>query len=225
MDDARSLLFPGGRVSTPGMVFDFDGTLADSMGVWRRVDEEFLRRRGLDEPEGYVEALSTRNFAGCADWVIERFSLDESPQEIMDEWNLLALEDYQHNVSLKPQVREYLEMVRSLGVRTSIATTLTHDLLEAALVANGAVDLFDALATSDDTARDKHHPDLYLLAARRMGVEADRCSAYEDIVPGALSARGAGMLTIGVRDSSGHQDAEGLRRAAHAFIEDFGELL
>lgn len=225
MQDARSLIFPDGRSGFDGMVFDFDGTLADSMAVWKQVDVEFLAKRSLPIPPGYHRTLSTMNFESCARYVIETFALEETAEDIMDEWNAMALGAYSGLVRFKPDVRKYLEKVRALGVRTSIATTLTGELLQTALDANEAWDLFDAVASSDDTPLDKHDPTLYLLAASRMDIPPHRCVVYEDIVPGVLSARSAGMATVGVRDDSGHQEREKLREAADAFIDGFRELL
>ena len=229
MEEFLSLLFgdePAGIAPRfHGIVFDFDGTLADSMQVWYWVDEEFLRRRHLAEPENYGTVLSTLGFRESAEWVVETFHLDESIEDVMDEWNELALEYYSTNVYLKPHAEEFVRLVRSKGLKTSIATTLTPELLFATLKVNGVRDLFDAVAFGGECAHDKHEPDVYLLASDRMEVPPDRCVVFEDILPGIRSAKKAGMYAVGVRDESGHQDTEAIRAEADLFIDGFKDLV
>lgn len=209
-----------------GLIFDFDGTIADSMGVWQWVDEEFLARRGLTPPPDYGKKLSTLGFDRAAAYVIEHFKLDEPPQNIMDEWNILALERYASEVYLKPPARRYIEKVRSLdGVKTAIATTLDFPLLEAALENNHAEELFDKVVHGSEVAHDKNEPDIYLLAAERLDIPAAACAVFEDILPGIKSAKRTGMLAVGVRDNSGHQEVEMMRAHADLFIDSFDDLL
>lgn len=225
MTSTRSLLFTESAPLHEGMIFDFDGTIANSMDVWYWVDQEFLRRRNLIAPPDYGKMLSTRGFVSAADYVIQHFELDENPLDIMDEWNALALERYATDVFLKPHARTYLEQVRSLGITTSIATTLSPVLLNAALENNQVADLFDTIATGYEVDHDKNEPDIYLLAAERMKIKPAACVVYEDILPGILSAKRVGMCTIAVRDNSGHQEVEALYEAADGFIDSFEELL
>lgn len=225
----KTLIFGDKDAGVPrgvdGLVFDFDGTLADSMQVWYWVDEEFLRRRNLEEPEDYGKTLSTLGFRESAAWVIEVLGLDETVEDVMDEWNELALEFYANNVYLKPHVREFIEAARAEGLKTSIATTVSPELLFPALELNDARDLFDAVAFSHECEHDKNEPDIYLLAADRMGVPPERCVVFEDILPGVRSAKRGGMYAVGVRDDSGHQEIDEMREVADAFISGFGELL
>ena len=91
-----------------GAIFDLDGTLLDSMGVWRKIDEDFLGKRGYLVPEDYLKAITSMNFKGAADYTIERFGLNEHPEDIMEEWFAMAIAAYTYHVQLKPYVREYL---------------------------------------------------------------------------------------------------------------------
>lgn len=90
-------------------IFDLDGTLLDSMGVWDAVDVEFLGRRGFDVPADYMQKVSAMQFHDIAAYTIRRFGLDDTPEELMREWNDLAYEAYTTTVELKPGARAYLE--------------------------------------------------------------------------------------------------------------------
>ena len=91
-----------------GLIFDLDGTLLDSMSVWDRVDEAFLRRRGIPIPEDYARSIAHLAFPAAAQYTIERFGLSESIAAITAEWHALALDAYRRDVRLKPGAREYL---------------------------------------------------------------------------------------------------------------------
>lgn len=105
-------------------IFDLDGTLLDSMGVWDAVDVEFLGRRGFDVPADYMQKVSAMQFHDIAAYTIRRFGLDDTPEELMREWNDLAYEAYTTTVELKPGARAYLEWLRASGARLAVATSM-----------------------------------------------------------------------------------------------------
>lgn len=92
------------------VLFDLDGTLLDSMYVWQYVDEEFLRRRGITPPDDYGRQCSHRSFYETALYTIDLFKLPETPEQLMQEWTDLAIDEYRHNVKLKPFARETVEL-------------------------------------------------------------------------------------------------------------------
>ena len=132
-------------------IFDLDGTLLDSMGVWDAVDVEFLGRRGFDVPADYMQKVSAMQFHDIAAYTIRRFGLDDTPEELMREWNDLAYEAYTTTVELKPGARAYLEWLRASGARLAVATSMLPSLREPAMRHAGIYDLFDVVVgTGDD---------------------------------------------------------------------------
>lgn len=223
--DILSQLVPHEPFDYPGVIFDFDGTIADSMHVWAWVDREFMSRHGLVEPPDYGSKLAELGFDQGAVYTAELFGMSESPQDIKDEWNALAQEHYATNVFLKPGCRRYLESLRELDtVRLAIATTLTTPLLKAALELNGITDLFDTFVTSSIVNVAKSKPDVYLRAAEEIGRGPASCVVFEDIAPGIRSAKSVGMAAVGVYDSQSGQDLSELRDVADAVISSFEEL-
>lgn len=87
-----------------GAIFDLDGTLLDSMGVWRKIDEDFLGKRGFIVPDDYLVAITSKNFDAAAEYTKERFNLPESEEEIIKEWFDMAIEAYTNEVKLKAGV-------------------------------------------------------------------------------------------------------------------------
>lgn len=199
-------------------VFDFDGTLADTASLWRRVDEDFLARRSLPYPADLSQRLAALGFRDGADYVIERFGLAERPEDICDEWNAAGAELYRDETRLRPGALAYLTALRERGVPLALATTNDRRVLDSMRHVR-VEELFDAVVCGAEVGRGKDEPDIYLEAARRLGVAAERCIVFEDIAPGIASARAAGMTACAVRSSDPNQDFDGLRRAADLWLE------
>lgn len=134
-----------GMRDVDAVIFDFDGTLADSMWVWDEVDRAFLAKRGIPFTDEFGEMIAVLGFELGADFAIEHFGLDESPESIIEEWKSLAEESYATHVMLKPGAFEYLRHCKEQGMPLAIATSLQRHLLEPALANNGVLDLFDAI--------------------------------------------------------------------------------
>lgn len=205
------------------VLFDFDGTIAESFHVWRLVDETFLARRGLPYPDGLGAELASRGFRSGAAWLIERFGLTETVDEICDEWNALGQELYLEQVRLRPGVDEYLRALKAAGLKTALVTNNDPNVI-AALGPHIDLELFDAEVYGREVARDKHFPDIYEEGARRLGAVPERCLVFEDIPMGLASARRAGMTGVGVLSADPQQDHEALAAEAVLIVPGFENL-
>ena len=107
-----------------GCIFDIDGTLADSMGIWGDIDRAFLEKRSIAMPDDYIDALNSMSFSQAAEYTIKRFSLDESPEAIMNEWKAMSEYAYAHTIKLKEGVPEFLE-----NLRESLLNRCSHQMV------------------------------------------------------------------------------------------------
>ena len=210
-------LFPPHRAA----IFDLDGTLLDSMWVWHAVDREFFATRGMEVPEDYAREIQSLTFRETAEYTIARFGLPESPEALMAQWNEMSFRHYRDDVRLKPGAREYLEALRARGVKLGVATNLTTHVAKAVLESNGVLGWFEALTSADEAPRGKSFPDIWLLAARRLGVEPRLCVAYDDVAKSLLGMRAAGVTACAVREPDMPQDWEGMKKEFDFFIESF----
>lgn len=208
-----------------GAIFDLDGTLLDSMGVWRQLDVDFLGRRGLAVPRDYLEAITPLGFERAAEYTIKRFGFSESPEEIIDEWMEMAKDSYAHRVDLKSNAKAYLEKLAELGIPIAAATSSDRDLVIPALKRNGIFDMFHSVVTVRDVTRGKGFPDIYEKAAELLGENPGRCAVYEDILEGIRGANMGGFYSVGVYDPESEFNREAIRRESRHYIEDFEELL
>ncbi len=125
-------------------IFDLDGTLLDSMGVWGQIDVDFLAKRGIAVPSDYMDAVSSMSFRETAAYTIKRFALPDAIDSLMREWNDMAAFAYGHTVQMKPYAKEYLMTLREHGVKLAVATTLSAELRAPVLRNNGIDTMFHA---------------------------------------------------------------------------------
>lgn len=206
-------------------IFDLDGTLLDSLDVWREVDRIFLSRRGLTFTDEYGEAVSSMKLELAADYTIRLFGLSERTQDIIDEWMELAREAYAFRIQPKPYGIELLRQLREKGIPAAIATTSQKELYIPALKRLGIFDLFDAITDSDTVNCGKDRPDIFLEAARAIKTEPKDCIVFEDTIKGISSARKAGFITIGFLDPETPQIHDDIKEAAHFTAFDFKSFL
>ena len=204
-------------------IFDFDGTLADTAHIWREVDRAFLEKRGLPYTADYAQRLAAFGFAAGAAYTIERFGLNETVDEICDEWNELSRSLYTNTVVLRPAARRYLNALRACGVRIALATTNIAYVLESMRHIDTRT-LFDVRVYGDEVVYGKDHPDIYLEAARRLGTDPADCVVFEDIVPALRSARGIGMRTCAVRANDPNQRVSELQELCDVWLEDWRDI-
>ena len=204
-------------------IFDFDGTLADTAHIWYEVDHVFLRRRNLEYPQGYGEQLAALGFEKGAQFTIDLFHLDETPQAICDEWNDIGSEMYRHDVTLRPGAERYIRAVRAAGIPCALATTNDVGVLSSMEHIDVAA-LFDACVYGAEVGKGKDEPDIYLEAARRLGVDPRDCVVFEDIAIAVRSARSAGMRVCAVNSSDPTQPIDQLRSSADLWLDDWRDI-
>jgi len=206
------------------VIFDLDGTLVDSMGIWDKIDIDYLTKRSIELPQDLRECIEHLSFLETARYFKNRFNLPESIEEIATEWNEMALVEYTNTVKLKKGAREFLSLLKSKGLKIALATSNSAPLLEAALKANAVFELFDVICRTDEVNRGKNFPDVYLLAAERLGVSPENCMVFEDLVPAVMGAKAANMKVVAVHDLYSEGQKEKLEKLADRYILNYEEL-
>ncbi len=206
-------------------IFDLDGTLIDSMWIWDEVDNDYLKNRGLAIPKGLKDDISHLSFLETALFFKANFSIEDSPEEIMQEWNNMAFHKYSSSISLKSGVIEFLDLLKASGIKTGIATSNTMMLVDTVLKKNNIFHYFDNITTTDEVGKGKGSPDVYFLCAKKMGVNPEECIVFEDILPAVKTAKLAGMKVVGVYDNYSENNTAEIIQLADRYIQNFHELM
>ena len=205
-------------------IFDLDGTLLDSMGVWKEIDQRFFARRNIPMPDDYASVVASMQTGAIARYTIDRFHLDERPEDLVEEWNEDALLLYATAVQPKPHALDYLQALKASGAALAVATSLPPRLRQAALKHAGMTDCFDQVCSVDDAESiGKEEPEIYLLASRMLGVPPDQCTVFEDLLVAVDSAKRAGMKVWAMYDQSSAKDWDAIRSEADGAITDFAQ--
>lgn len=205
-------------------IFDLDGTVFDSMGVWRQIDYDFLGKRGIEVPDDYLKEISALGFEAAARYTIDRFGFDETPQELINEWYDMAIEAYTNDVGLKPGAAKYIRELHKKGIKLAVATASDEALYKPALIRNGIYDCFDVFVTVRDVERPKGFPDIYEKAADLLGVSVNECVVFEDVLKGVQGAKMGNFKVIAMHDEHSDFDKENIKREADKYIENFDEM-
>ena len=206
------------------VIFDLDGSLVDSMWIWYQIDVEYLGHYGLSVPQDLQRAIEGFSFSETAEYFKMRFALPDPVEEIKRVWNRMALDKYIHQVPLKPGAGEFLELCRRRGIRRGIATSNSRELVGAVAEARGLSGFFSCIMTGCDVGRGKPAPDIYLAVAKELRTAPKNCLVFEDIVPGILAGKAAGMRVCAVEDAYSMPQKEEKMRLADGYIRDYREI-
>ena len=207
------------------VLFDLDGTLVDSMWVWRNIDIDFLSAIGQELPADLQKCIEGMSFTETAEYFKKRFSIDDDVEDIKKKWNQMAYDKYTSEVKLKKGAKEFLARLKSDGIRIGIASSNSVTLIEGALKVEGVLEYFDAITTGCEAGAGKPAPDIYLLAAKKVGIAPSECLVFEDIPMGIMAGNSAGMTTVAVEDDYSHGMRKEKERLAKYFIEDYTEIV
>lgn len=206
------------------LLFDLDGTLIDSNGVWMEVDKAFLARHGYEYSPAYYAGVAHSILTNCAVFTKDFFGMEESCEEIMAEWMDLAKNAYDA-VPLKPYVREYLERCREAGHRMAVFTACVPEHCQAAVRNHGLEVYFERIIYAQELGVDKQSPAVFRQVAEMLGVKPKECVFFDDSLAACKGAKAAGMTVVGVRDDCITGTEADMRELCDQLISDFGELL
>ena len=208
-----------------GAIFDVDGTILDSMNVWYKITDSFFKLHGLVLTDEKADAYKEMTLEESLPQISREFGLGMTFDEISEEFRKLMIVEYEHNIGLKPGVDIYLKRLHDKGIKIAVATSGYEGMCRSAFERLGIIDYIDEYAFSSEVGVNKGQPDIYLLAAKRIGAEPEECVVYEDIVLGIGSAKKAGFKTCAIYDDTNANETLLLRQLSDCYITGWEDLL
>ena len=205
-------------------LFDFDGTLVDSMPTYVSSMLRILDENNISYEDDIVKIITPLGLLGTANYFID-LGLDMKLADIVALMGKYMLEAYQYHIPAKKNVIEVLMKLKEKGADLNVLTASPHITLDACLKRLGIFDIFNNVWSCDDFGTTKADPEIYLLAAERMGCKPKDVLFLDDNLNADLTAKSAGMKVCGVYDPSSEEYAEEMKAVCDMYIYDFKELL
>ncbi len=207
--------------SIQGVIFDLDGTLVDSMWIWKQIDIDYLEKRGLNLPLNLQKEIEGMSFTETAYYFKERFSLIDTIDEIKEEWLGMAEDFYATRITLKKGVIPFLNYLKENNIKIGIGTSNARELAEAVLRNHNILHYFDSIRTSCEVEKGKPHPDVFLKVAEDLQVIPKQCVVFEDTYAGVLAGKRAGMQVVAIADEHSFPYKQEICSLADKYIEDY----
>ena len=200
-------------------LFDLDGTLLDSNGIWLDIDIAFLGSRGISPvPPSYTDYVTYHSYPESAQYTKEQYNLPECAEEIMAQWLEMAREAYGATLELKSGAKELLEQLSLDGQEMALLCQLTlahHDIAK----------YFTRVMTATELGASKSDSSIYHMAAKQCGIGPEECVFFDDSPAYCAAAKAAGMVVVGVSDPLyDHRRAE-LQEICDHYLTSLDEYL
>lgn len=201
-------------------IFDFDGTLFDSMFIWDNVGEIYLRSLEKEPKPSMREDVRALSLYQSACYFKQEYDLSLSVEEIMRGINQTIEHFYIHEVLPKPGVADFLKRMHKDGISMCIATASDRYQIEAALSRCGMEHYFEAIFTCSEVGHGKDEPVIFQKAMEHFGADRNSAIVFEDAIHAIQTAKADGFAVVAVFDSSEKRQAE-IRNLADCYIMDF----
>lgn len=207
------------------VIFDMDGTLIDSMWLWKAIDIEYLGRHDKTLPDDLQKAIEGMSFTETAEYFKNRFEIKDDVETIKADWNQMAGVYYREKVTMKDRAVDFLHSLRDKGIKTGIGTSNSHEMVGVILGKFGLEDLIHTVSTSCDVSAGKPNPDIFLKVASDLGVKPEECLVFEDVPMGIMAAKNAGMKCCAIYDDFSEAMDDEKKELADYFINSYAEIL
>ena len=206
-------------------LFDFDGTLVDSMPTFVSVMLRILDENNTPYEQDIIKVITPLGLNGTAEYYINDLGLNMSKEQLMNIMKEYMLDAYFHTIPAKANVDSVLSELKAQGASLNVLTASPHITLDACLKRLGLWELFDNIWSCDDFNTTKADPQIYKMAAAKMQTTVENVLFLDDNLNADMTAKSAGMQVCGVYDKSSDAYVDQIKAAADYYIYDFLELL
>ena len=206
-------------------LFDFDGTLVDSMPTFVSAMLRILDENHISYDHSIIKVITPLGLSGTAEYYINHLGVKMSREQLMSVMKEYMLDAYFHTIPAKDNVPEVLKALKAQGASLNVLTASPHITLDACLKRLGLWALFDNVWSCDDFNTTKANPQIYLMAAKKMNRPVEEVLFLDDNLNADLTAKAAGMKVCGVYDKSSNDYVDQMKAVTDFYIYDFKELL
>ena len=207
-----------------GVIFDLDGTLLDSTGMWRQVDGRLMAHYGKEVPPDLSETVQRMSIEDFSQFFVEEFDLPVTPEQIAQQVADMVAEEYREKLQLKPHVPEILDWLDQQDIPYGVATATYGELAEAALRRLHVWERLRFLLTEQNAGAPKTQPRIFQLAAQKLHLGRRQIAVVEDSLHALEGAKNGGFFTIGIADPENAPVWKEICATATVHIHDILEM-
>ena len=205
-------------------LFDFDGTLVDSMPTYASMMTGILDENHIDFEPGIMKIITPLGYRYTARYFVE-LGVQKTEEELVAQMTVRAEYEYAFNIPAKPHVAEVLRALKARGDDLNVLTASPHSMLDPCLKRLGLWELFTHVWSCEDFGTTKADPRIYHRAAEKIGKPVNEIWFLDDNLSADQTALAAGMRVCGVYDASSAEYEAEMKKTLHRYIHDFRELL
>ena len=206
------------------VIFDMDGTLINSTGLWHEIDKRFFAKRNMDLPKDYAQKIVHLGLKQAAIFTKKEYGIKEASDEIIKEWRQMAIDFYVNEVQLKDGALDLLKLFKENGLKLSIATANDAELYMPCIDRLGIASYFDFIDDVNTSQKGKEDGKIYLDLVEKMHSKPGNTLVLEDMPTCIKTAFDNGFVTIAVYDEASKKYDEEKRKYSHLFINSLEEL-
>ncbi len=207
----------------PVYLFDFDGTLVDSMPTWASQMTNILDMYEVNYPDNLIEIITPLGTMGCLEYFRNELGMVFDDEEVLAEMLAFALPAYRDTIPVKEGVIDYLKNMKEKGHRLSVLTASPHITLDPCLKRIGIFDIFENVWSCDDFNTTKANPEIYHMVAEKLGVKIGDIAFFDDNINAIETAKTAGTYTVGIFDETGKGFIKEMKETADIYFETLKE--
>lgn len=207
-----------------GAIFDLDGVLLDSLGIWYDLGARYIFSMGMQPVSGMSETLFSMSMEQGAVYLKRTFGLEKSEEEIIADLEQILMDYYCKEVPAKEGAKELLAFLQEQGVKMAAATSSPRLHVTEALKRLGLLSHMQEIYTTSEVGESKHSPRIYKLAAQSLECSAEEILVFEDSLYALNTAKTAGFRCVGVYDAQGESDQQGLEMMADVYLHKLKEF-
>lgn len=205
-------------------LFDFDGTLADSMPTWANKMKTALREDGIEPPEDLIKIITPLGDRGAAEYLVT-LGTKKSVEEIIAFTDTIARDAYENSIPLKQGVLDFLKKEKEQGTYLAVLTASPHKFLDPCLKRTNAYNLFDSVWSIEDFGTlKKNQVEIYQKVAQIIGCQTKEITFFDDNIIALQTAKKAGCKTVGVFDETSLDLVEEIKKETDKYIYSFSEM-
>ena len=205
-------------------IFDFDGTLANSMPYFTEAMLAILKRNNIVYSKDIIKIITPLGYGGTAKYYIQEYGLSYTVSGLVKEMHEDLYPTYRDRIVLKPHVAEYLHALKKDGNSLNVLTASPYKMVTPVLKREKVYELFDNVWSCEDFGMTKGQTEIYLAAVERAGGKIEDTAFFDDNLEAVRTAGKAGLFTVGVYDDASADYIEEIKKISNQFIYDFSEM-